>query len=57
MRPLWSVIMNFGSDFFSILNFVIKIIRLVFECFGDDESQEQVKKSKERSSNGNDDAC
>lgn len=51
------VFMKFGSDFFPILNFVIKLIRLIFEVFGDDDDKVEVKQSVERSENGNGDAC
>jgi len=49
--------MKFGRDFFPILNFVIKLIRLIFEVFGDDDDKTVVEESKAKSSNGNDDAC
>ncbi|GAI10651.1 unnamed protein product, partial [marine sediment metagenome] len=39
------------------LEFVVKIIRLFFECFGDDDDKKKVVESKDRSENGNDDAC
>lgn len=51
------VCMKFGSDFFPILNFVIKLIRLIFDVFGDADDKVNVEKSKERTGNGNDDAC
>jgi len=49
--------MKFGRDFFPIFNFVIKLIRLIFECFGDDDDKTMVDESKAKSLNGNDDAC
>jgi len=49
--------MKFGSDFFPILNFVIKLIRLIFEIFGDEDDKVEVKKSIDRTGNGNGDAC
>jgi len=49
--------MKVGGDFFLILNFVVKLIRLFFEVFGDDDDKNKATESKQRSSNGNDDAC
>ena len=45
--------MNFGKDFFKILNFVIAIIRLIAKIFGDDETKKEVEDSKARSANSN----
>ena len=56
-KPERKVSMTFGSDFFPILNFLIKVIRLLFECFGDEDDKKKVEASKDRSANGNGDAC
>jgi len=50
--------MGFGGDFFKIFGFVIRVIRLIVECFGDDEDREKVAESKERTANHNpDEVC
>lgn len=40
--------MTFGPDFFKILNFVVLLLRLLGQVFGDDETQKDVKASKEK---------
>jgi len=50
--------MMFGGDFFKIFSFVIRVIRLIVECFGDDEDRKKVVESKVRSASYNaDEAC
>lgn len=44
--------MQFGKDFFRILNFAIAIIRLFANIFGDDETRKEVAESKARSKDG-----
>lgn len=44
--------MNFGKDFFKILNFAIAIMRLFASIFGDAETKKEVAESKERSKDG-----
>ncbi len=41
--------MNFGGDFFKILNFAIAIMRLFGRLFGDDATKKEVKESEARS--------
>jgi len=41
----------FGRDFFKIFGFVIRLIRLIAECFGDDDDKASVNESKARSAN------
>lgn len=41
----------FGGDIFKILSFAIRIIRVIFEVFGDEADKEMVRNSKERSVN------
>lgn len=43
--------MIFGGDFFKIFSFVIQVIRLIIEIFGDDEDRQKVLESKERTAN------
>lgn len=50
--------MKFGSDFFKIFNFIIAIVRLFAEIFGDDESKKLVVDSKTRTKDSNENnAC
>jgi len=50
--------MAFGGDFFKIFGFVIRVIRLIVECFGDDEDRKKVVEAKVRSASDNaDEAC
>jgi len=49
--------MKVGGDFFLILNFVVKLIRLFFEVFGDDDDKKASLESKKRSGDGTGDAC
>ncbi len=44
--------MKFGSDFFKIFNFVIQVIRLIVEIFGDEQDQQEVETSRQRTSDG-----
>ena len=47
--------MQFGKDFFKILNFAIAIMRLFGSIFGDPETKKEVAESKERSKDGDSD--
>lgn len=49
--------MDFGGDFFKILNFVVQIIRLFAKIFGDDDAKKQANDSEHRSANGENDVC
>lgn len=40
--------MKFGSDFFKIFNFVIQVVRLIIQIFGDEEDQQVVEASRSR---------
>lgn len=44
--------MQFGKDFFRILNFAIAIMRLFGSIFGDAETKKEVAESKERTKDG-----
>jgi len=49
---------NFGKDFFKILNFAIAIIRLFARIFGDADAKKEVDESIARSKDGEGDhAC
>jgi len=43
--------MKIGGDFFKILSIVIRILRMFFEVFGDDEDKKSVKESMDRTAN------
>lgn len=49
--------MNFGGDFFKILNLVVQIMRLFARIFGSDDDKKAVAESEERSQSDNADAC
>lgn len=40
--------MNFGKDFFRILNFAIALIRLFGKIFGDEDTKTEIKESEDR---------
>jgi len=54
-KPKKEVSRMFGQDIFKVLAFAIRIIRLLFEVFGDEKDRELVVKSKERSVNHSED--
>jgi len=56
-RPERMVYMNFGLDFFKILNVVIQVLRIFAKVFGDDTTKEKALESEERSREQNGDAC
>jgi len=45
--------MNFGGDFFKILNFAVAILRLFGSIFGDAATKTEVDESKKRSADSN----
>lgn len=47
--------MNFGGDFFKILNFAVAILRLFGSIFGDSDTKKEVVESKKRSADDNPD--
>jgi len=47
--------MQFGGDFFKILNFAVAIMRLFGSIFGDEATKNEVKESKERSADSDPD--
>ena len=47
--------MNFGADFFRILNFAVAIMRLFGSIFGEEATKNEVKASKDRSADDNPD--
>jgi len=51
IRPKKGVRMLFDGDIFKILSFAVRVIRIIFEIFGDEKDKEMVTKSKERSVN------
>lgn len=40
--------MKFGADFFKILNFIVLLLRLLGQVFGDEETKKEVQVSKEK---------
>ena len=55
IRPKKGVRMLFDGDIFKILSFAVRVIRIIFEIFGDEKDKEMVAKSKERSVNHSED--
>jgi len=50
--------MQFGKDFFKILNIVIQVMRMLAGILGDDEDKKAVEESKLRTKDANTDhAC
>lgn len=47
--------MKFGKDFFTTLNMVIQMMRLLAKLFGDDEDKKAAAESEKRSANANPD--
>jgi len=55
IKPKKGVRMLFDGDIFKILSFAVRVIRIIFEIFGDQKDKEMVTKSKERSVNKSED--
>jgi len=45
--------MQFGKDFFTILNLVVTLLRMFAGMFGDDDDKKAADESKLRSKDGN----